>query len=251
MLDFVISLLCIGFFLFFVISASIEEVTLWHTHNSRRGCARPVPSCCCSYVGVLQATYLSSLDAIFLVLRFLVQLLRLSLLIYHTRQTTKILTQDEIDFNAVNLEAVIGDDDQDRLSLPGVHGDSSSGITTSYIHLKPSIYLELQTVRAFDEDKNSGHDKRGKEKDDGDDVSSSSQSNGNKRREERRRSVTKEEVDLFASSPSDVRIGDDTPSSTRSSSTATHHQTLQQHGHELDDSYSSTLTDDEIRGLMD
>lgn len=118
---------------------------------------------------------MSELEGIFLAVRFLIQLLRLSLLMIHTRQSARMQLQEEVDFNNVNLECVLDDDgshlgaatlsNRSGSSSSASSGDEKTGLTaghyahsardqqhikTSFIHLKPSIYLELQNARAFD-----------------------------------------------------------------------------------------------------
>lgn len=130
------------------------------------------------------------LDALLLACRFLFQVLRLSVLAYRSRQVAMMQNQEEVDFNAVSLEACVDSRFGGRRSRahshshshsfnvaalgPDAHGvgaaldvgldtpdgggggrDGSSGsdgvvfTPTSYIHLKPSIFLELQNARAF------------------------------------------------------------------------------------------------------
>ena len=154
--DFVLSLGCVAFFCFIVITQTQE-----------------------------QANYMSGVDAVLLAVRFLFQLTRLSVLMYRSRKIALMQAQEEVDFNAISLEACIDDeaslrrargrspsDEIDGLglglglnasSLTDIDGAGRSGNdglrrsgeneppTTSYIHLKPSIYLELQTARAFAE----------------------------------------------------------------------------------------------------
>lgn len=134
------------------------------------------------------------LDALLLACRFFFQVLRLSVLAYRSRQVALMQNQEEVDFNAVSLEACV-DSRYGRRSRahslshsahshlrsfdaaalgPDAHGvgaaldvgldtpdGSASGsgsngpgdgmvfTPTSYIHLKPSIFLELQNARAF------------------------------------------------------------------------------------------------------
>ena len=130
------------------------------------------------------------LDALLLACRFLFQVLRLSVLAYRSRQVAMMQNQEEVDFNAVSLEACVDSRFGGRRSRahshshshshsfnvaalgPDAHGvgaaldvgldtpdgggggGSSGGdcavfTPTSYIHLKPSIFLELQNARAF------------------------------------------------------------------------------------------------------
>lgn len=107
------------------------------------------------------ADYMSEVDAVLLTARFLFQVLRLSVLIYRSRNVALMQAQEEVDFNAISLEACI-DEEASRRARIGLDSPAA-GVTTngeekhqqqtptSYIYLKPSIYLELQNARAFAE----------------------------------------------------------------------------------------------------
>jgi len=148
------------------------------------------------------ADYMSALDAVFLVVRFLFQLLRLSVLAYRSRKVALMQTQERVDFNAVNVEECVEDEvimasvttstqqhgmmdghtmngrsgsfsgiqllpaflassssldngpQRTRTLRPSASSSSSSTMSTTNIHLKPSVYLELQNARAFAMDTN-------------------------------------------------------------------------------------------------
>lgn len=152
--------------------------------------------------------FVSEVDAVLLACRFLFQVVRLSVLVYRSRKVALMQSQEEINFNAISLEACVTDESVmgtgsgggglsgtagDGTSLDGEHRprrfsasgmheafdltpqhspasglglglDDADGLDpprqsngnsrghhppTSYIHLKPSIFLELQNARAF------------------------------------------------------------------------------------------------------
>src|SRR5687768_12485442 len=122
---------------------------------------------------------MSGIDAILLTFRFLFQLFRLSLLAYRSRKAVQLRQSEAIDFNTISLEACIeeevmtpassrghehdlvpalnldphGIDIHDHPTTPSSRLDRPASLTaqTSYIHLKPTVYLELQNARAFGE----------------------------------------------------------------------------------------------------
>ena len=169
-IDFGLALACVGFFVILVIGTRTKE----------------------------DSGFVSEVDAVLLACRFLFQVVRLSVLVYRSRKVALMHSQEEINFNAISLEACVTDDGaphsgggggnagaegeqrQRRYSASGMHeafdlaqsptaglglglddpdaalglhtpSDSAGGRhpPTSYIHLKPSIFLELQNARAF------------------------------------------------------------------------------------------------------
>jgi hypothetical protein len=137
LVDFGLACLCVGSFVFLVVAETQGDVE-----------------------------YLSEVDAILLAARFLFQLLRMSMLVYRSRQVAMMQVQEEVDFNAISLEACIDADAGSRRAR--MRADESDGfglespqdgsiemvapVPTSHLHLKPSIYLELQNAKAFQED---------------------------------------------------------------------------------------------------
>src|SRR4051812_46018618 len=120
-LDFVMTILCIFFFIIFV-----EE-------TSPNASAADLPA-----VGELE-----TVDVALLILRYSFQLGRLSLLIYRSRQTTTFLVQEEVDFHqkqsvlprpghggssGLELASLTSHGDHhDSSSFPSPHGDGGGG----------------------------------------------------------------------------------------------------------------------------
>jgi hypothetical protein len=75
--------------------------------------------------------WLSELDALLLGMRFLFQVARLSVLVWRSRQAALMQTQDDVDFNAVSIEALANDV---RHGHGGPHddGDGGGGLTGPY-----------------------------------------------------------------------------------------------------------------------
>lgn len=130
MMDFIMTILCIAFFIVYVSTEAPEE-----------------------------ADYMSELDAVLLGCRFLFQLGRLSLFIYRSRSTNAILFhQEEIDFGRVNLAAIL-DENVERRARMNIQSQPASFSNDAYVNTTDFHRRYSDEIHdEFDEDDEHDHD---------------------------------------------------------------------------------------------